>query len=507
MKTVQIRTALISVFDKNGLDEIVHQLAAQNVRILSTGGTLKYIQDLGVEAEAVEDLTTYPSILDGRVKTLHPKVFGGILARREKSHEEQLEQYEIPAIDLVVVDLYPFEETVKSTNDESAIIEKIDIGGISLIRAAAKNYKDVVVVPSKDEYGYLFDILKEKSGEASFDNRKHLATRAFAVSSHYDTMIHNYFAGESHTAFRASFQPHASLRYGENPHQQGTFFGDLSEAFDQLQGKELSYNNLVDVDGAMQIMREFVKAGPTFAVLKHTNTCGLATRDSVLEAWKAALAGDPISAFGGILICNKEIDGPTAEAIDQLFYEVLLAPSFSEEAMEILSKKKKRILLKINSYPAPRHMFKSILTGVIRQDSDHKTEKTDDLKVVTEKKPSGPELRDLLFANIAVKHLKSNTIVLAKNNQLVGMGCGQTSRVDALKQAITKAESFGFDLKGCVMASDAFFPFPDCVEIADQAGITAVIQPGGSVKDQDSIDYCDAHGMSMVMTGTRHFKH
>lgn len=507
MKTVQIRTALISVFDKSGLDDIARELNKLGVRILSTGGTLSYIRDLGIEAEAVEDLTGYPSILDGRVKTLHPKVFGGILARREASHIAQLEQYEIPPVDLVVVDLYPFEETVRSTDDERAIIEKIDIGGISLIRAAAKNYDDVVVVPSKNEYGYLLELLKEREGQANSYDRKYLAARAFAVSSHYDSMIYGYFAGEHPYAFKSSIQESRTLRYGENPHQEGRYYGNLDDVFEQIQGKELSYNNLVDIDGAMQIMREFEGARPTFAVLKHTNTCGLATRGSVLEAWKAALAGDPVSAFGGILISNSPIDGYTAAAIDELFYEVLLAPEFTREAMEVLSKKKKRVLLRIRYYPKEPFMFKSILNGVIRQETDLKTETADDLEVVTKRTPSDGEVRDLLFANIAVKHLKSNTIVLAKDSQLIGMGCGQTSRVDALKQAILKAGSFGFDLQGSVMASDAFFPFPDCVEIAGQAGITAVIQPGGSIKDQDSIDYCDAHDMAMVTTGVRHFKH
>ena len=507
MQTVNIRTALVSVFDKGGLDEIVRELHRLNVRILSTGGTLKYIQDLGIRAEAVEDLTSYPSILDGRVKTLHPKVFGGILARREQAHLDQLDQYEIPAIDLVIVDLYPFEDTVKSTDDESAIIEKIDIGGISLIRAAAKNYKDVVVVPSKNEYATLLDNLREHGTGISYDLRKSLASRAFAVSSHYDTMIHSYFAGDPADSFKRSFHDSMVLRYGENPHQQGRFFGDLEDVFEQLQGKEISYNNLVDIDGAMQIMREFKDADPTFAVLKHTNTCGLATRGTVLDAWKAALAGDPVSAFGGILICNKPIDGATAEEIDKLFYEVLLAPDFTPEALELLSKKKKRILLKIKHYPAPPRTAKQVLNGMIVQDSDLKTEMANDLKVVTKKEPTEAEVRDLLFANVAVKHLKSNTIVLAKGNQLIGMGCGQTSRVDALRQAVIKARSFGFDLSGSVMASDAFFPFPDCVEIAHDAGITAVIQPGGSIKDQDSIDYCDSHGMAMVTTGIRHFKH
>ena len=507
MNSVKIRTALISVFDKTGLDVIVANLQKHGVEIYSTGGTLKYIESLGTEVKSVEGLTSYPSILDGRVKTLHPKVFGGILARREEGHLQQLAQYEIPEIDLVVVDLYPFEDTVRETSDESQIIEKIDIGGISLIRAAAKNYKDVVVVASKDEYAYLNNIL-ENTTDVSYEDRRYLATRAFRTSSNYDTAIYEYFnGGTTSDAFKHSIHNATTLRYGENPHQQGWFFGDMSEVFDQLQGKELSFNNLVDVDGAIQIMREFQNDGPSFAVLKHTNACGVATRDTVLDAWKAALAGDPVSAFGGILITNTEVDGPTAEEIDKLFYEVLIAPSFSEEAMEVLSKKKKRILLKLKYYPEEKFAFKSILNGVIQQDADLKMEVASDLNAVTKIEPTSHQIEDLLFANKCVKHLKSNTIVLARGKQLLGMGCGQTSRVDALKQAIIKARAFGFDLQGSVMASDAFFPFPDCVEIADEAGINAVIQPGGSIKDQLSIEYCDEHGMAMVMTGTRHFKH
>lgn len=507
MKSVSIRTALISVFDKTGLDAIVSNLQKHGVDIYSTGGTLKYIEGLGAEVKSVEGLTSYPSILDGRVKTLHPKVFGGILARREDSHLNQLKEYDIPEIDLVIVDLYPFEDTVRETTDESAIIEKIDIGGISLIRAAAKNYNDVVVVASKDEYAYLNEIL-ETSSDVTHDQRKHLATRAFQISSHYDTAIYQYFnGGVTSDAFKHSITDSTTLRYGENPHQQGWFYGDMSEVFDQLQGKELSFNNLVDVDGAIQIMREFKDEGPSFAVLKHTNACGVATRSTVLEAWKAALAGDPISAFGGILISNTEIDEATALEIDKLFYEVLIAPSFSDAALEVLSKKKKRILLKLKYYPQEAYVFKSILNGVIQQDADLKMETATDLTTVTDTAPTQEQIKDLIFANKCVKHLKSNTIVLARGNQLLGMGCGQTSRVDALKQAIIKARAFGFDLEGSVMASDAFFPFPDCVEIADEAGIKAVIQPGGSIKDQLSIDYCNAHGMAMVMTGTRHFKH
>jgi len=507
MKTVQIRTALISVFDKTGLDEIVKELDRLNVRILSTGGTLKYIEGLGVNVSSVEGLTSYPSILDGRVKTLHPKVFGGILARREDDHQKQLEQYEIPEIDLVIVDLYPFEQTVKETTDETTIIEKIDIGGISLIRAAAKNYNDVVVVPSKEEYGTILQLLKDNDGAVNQASRKALAAAAFRVSSHYDTLIYRYFAGAEVDGFKQSIHVSRTLRYGENPHQQGWFHGDLTEVFDQLQGKELSYNNLVDVDGAIQIMREFKDDGPTFAVLKHTNACGVATRDSVVDAWNAALAGDPVSAFGGILICNKAIDLATAEEIDKLFYEVLIAPAFEDDAMELLSKKKKRILLKLKYYPEVAKVHKSILNGVIEQDADLLMESAEGFEVATKNAPTSAETEDLVFANKCAKHLKSNTIALAKDKQLVGMGCGQTSRVDALKQAIIKARAFGLEVAGGVMASDAFFPFPDCVEIAHDAGINAVVQPGGSIRDKDSIEFCDSHGMSMVLTGNRHFKH
>lgn len=504
----KIQSALISVFYKEGLGPIVQELKRLGVKIYSTGGTQRFIEEQGVPVEAVEDLTTYPSILDGRVKTLHPKVFGGILARREESHLSQLEKYQIPELDLVIVDLYPFEETVASTKDESAIIEKIDIGGISLIRAAAKNYKDVVVVPSRDEYEMLLNLLKEKDGATELADRKELARRAFKVSSHYDTAIFQYFDEESEDrAFKHSIHTQEVLRYGENPHQKGIFHGDLGGLFEKLNGKALSYNNLVDIDAAVALMAEFKDADPTFAILKHTNACGVATRSTVLQAWTDALAADNISAFGGILICNKEIDLATAEEINKLFYEVLIAPSFSADAFDLLSAKKKRILLQIKEFSVQARSFKSLLNGVIEQDMDLKMETADDLEVVTKKAPTASEIEDLIFANKCVKHLKSNTIVLARGNQLLSMGCGQTSRVDALKQAIDKAGRFGFELEGAVMASDAFFPFPDCVEIAHEAGVKAVIQPGGSIKDQDSIDFCDQHGMAMVKTGVRHFKH
>lgn len=508
MTQKRIKSALISVFHKDGLEDILAELGRLDVKIYSTGGTQTFIEQQGVAVEAVETMTTYPSILDGRVKTLHPKVFGGILARREENHLAQLTEYDIPEIDLVIVDLYPFEETIASTNEESTIIEKIDIGGISLIRAAAKNYKDVVVVASKDSYQHLLHILKDQNGQTTLEDRKQLAIKSFAVSSHYDTAIFNWFAQEQEpTAFKKSIGPATVLRYGENPHQQGIFYGNLSDKFELLGGKPLSYNNLVDVDAAVSLMGEFQSAAPTFAILKHTNACGIATRATIHEAWQAALAGDNISAFGGILISNTTIDLATAEAIDQIFYEVVIAPGFAPDAQALLQKKKKRILLKINSFDVQTKQYKSLLNGVIEQDMDTKKDASKDYKQVTKLAPTNEQIQDLVFANICAKHLKSNTIALVKNQQLIGMGCGQTSRVDACKQAIAKAGQFGFDLKGAVMASDAFFPFPDCVEIADQAGIVAVIQPGGSIKDQLSVDYCDAHNMAMVMTGTRHFKH
>ncbi len=509
MTPKRIKSALISVFSKEGLAPIVKELDQLGVKIYSTGGTQRFIEQQGIAVEAVENITSYPSILDGRVKTLHPKVFGGLLARREEGHLAQLAEYDIPEIDLVIVDLYPFEETVANTNEEAEIIEKIDIGGISLIRAAAKNYRDVVVVPSKEEYGMILELLQTKQGNTDLADRKELALRAFKVSSHYDTAIFHYFSQDSETAtFKQSIHQSRTLRYGENPHQQGVFYGDFEAIFDKLNGKAISYNNLVDIDAAVSLMAEFAAdSEPTFAVLKHTNACGTATRPTVLEAWKAALAGDNISAFGGILICNKTIDLATAQEINQLFYEVLIAPDFAAEALELLQKKSKRILLKIKSFDRATKSFKSLLNGVIEQDTDLKMEGGEEFKVVTEKSPNAEQVENLVFANKCVKHLKSNTIVLIKDKQLIGMGCGQTSRVDALQQAILKARQFGFDPAGSVMASDAFFPFPDCVEIADQAGIVAVVQPGGSIKDQLSIDYCNANGLAMVMTGTRHFKH
>ncbi|MCL4116270.1 UNVERIFIED_CONTAM: hypothetical protein GTU68_057074 [Idotea baltica] len=492
----RIESALISVYDKDGLDSIIPLLIEQNITVYSTGGTQALLEKHGMKVEAVEDLTGYPSILDGRVKTLHPKVFGGILARRESGHQEQLAKFEIPELDLVVVDLYPFEDTVAGTDDEAAIIEKIDIGGISLIRAAAKNFKDVVTIPSKDQYQDLYKILSAQGGESSLQDRKTLALKAFQVSSHYDTAIFNYFN-----------QDQEELRYGENPHQKASFYGKLEDEFDKLSGKALSYNNLVDIDSAIDLMREFANDKITFAILKHTNSCGIATRDTVFGAYQAALAGDPVSAFGGILICNAPIDLATAEAINKQFYEVLIAPDFDQDAYDLLSKKKKRVLLKRLNDSGQSRKIKTLLGGVIVQEADLTMETKDAFTPVTKLTPSDIELDQLVFANKVVKHLKSNVIVLAKDNQLIGMGCGQTSRVDACKQAIDKAKRMGFEVEGAVMASDAFFPFPDCVEIAHGEGVKCVIQPGGSINDKLSIEFCDANSMAMVTTGIRHFKH
>jgi len=503
-----IRSALISVYHKEGLDEIIRLLHANNVILYSTGGSLDYIRSLSLEAIAVEDLTGYPSILDGRVKTLHPKIFGGILARREESHLAQLEQYDIPPIDLVIVDLYPFEETVRNTNDEAAIIEKIDVGGISLIRAAAKNYGDVLIVSSQEEYESFHQLLMSKGANSEIEDRKYFATRAFRVTSHYDKNIYDYFNRDvKDVSLKISMHHGTPLRYGENPHQHGIYYGIKDASFQKLSGKELSYNNLVDVDAAIQLMHEFHNDAPTFAILKHTNACGIATRSDILTAWHDAIAADPVSAFGGVLISNSTIDAATAKEINEIFYEVLIAPDFTSEATAILTSKKNRILLKLNHYPLTRQQVKTLLDGFIVQDLDKITEDESNLKTVTLRAPSSSEIDDLLFANKCVKHLKSNGIAIVKNARLIGMGCGQTSRVDALKQAIAKAIHFGFTLEGAVVASEAFFPFPDCVQIAHEAGITAVIHPGGSVKDQESIDYCNTVDMAMVMTGYRHFKH
>ena len=505
----KIKSALISVFYKDNLEPIVRKLGELGITIYSTGGTQEFIAKLGIAVTPVEELTSYPSILGGRVKTLHPKIFGGILSRRElKSDIDQLAEYKIPQIDLVIVDLYPFEETVAKTKDEKEIIEKIDIGGISLIRAAAKNFNDVLIVPSKNEYSFLLKILEEKKGVSSIEDRKFLATKAFGVSSKYDTAIHSYFAGEpkfSLPNMNGSASKIKKLRYGENPHQQGAFYGDFEKIFSQLNGKELSYNNFLDIDAAVNLIAEFSE--PTFAILKHNNACGLASRKNLLDAWKDALAGDPVSAFGGILITNAEVDEAAANEINKLFFEVIIAPAYNENALNLLKQKQNRIILQQKQTTLPSKLIRTALNGYLEQDKDSKTETTADMKPVTKVVPSKEQLNDLVFASKLVKHTKSNTIVLAKNGQLLASGVGQTSRVDALKQAIHKAKSFGFDLKGAVMASDAFFPFHDCVEIAHEAGIKAVVQPGGSVKDKDSIEYCDKNGMGMVFTGTRHFKH
>lgn len=504
---VQIKNALISVYYKDNLEPIIHELNRLGVTIYSTGGTESFIRNLGVNVVAVEDLTSYPSILGGRVKTLHPKVFGGILARRSfESDEQQLAQYDIPQIDLVIVDLYPFEETVQSGAGQEDVIEKIDIGGISLIRAAAKNFKDVVIVASKDDYGTLENILKTQNGQTNIDQRRAFARNAFNISSHYDTAIFNYFNEEDPLpVFKQSIQTSQVLRYGENPHQQGTFYGNLDAMFTKLHGKELSYNNLVDVDAAVALIDEFTE--PTIAILKHTNACGVATRSFIKEAWIDALACDPVSAFGGVIIANAEIDAATAEEISKIFYEVLIAPAFTDEAVSILQSKKNRIILVRQRTELPVKQFKTLLNGVIEQDKDSVIEGPEHMNAVTNRKPTEQELKDLYFANKIVKHTKSNTIVFAKNNQLMASGVGQTSRVDSLRQAVLKANSFGFDLNGAVMASDAFFPFPDCVELAAEAGITAVLQPGGSIKDQDSIDMANQKEIAMVTTGVRHFKH
>lgn len=503
----QIKSALISVYHKDGLNELVEELSKHGVKIFSTGGTLKFIEECGVKVEAVENLTSYPSILGGRVKTLHPKVFGGILARRENQDDlSQLNRYQIPEIDLVVVDLYPFEETVASNADESAIIEKIDIGGVTLIRAAAKNFRDVAIVSSRNQYQDFIRLYKANNGSTTLAERKHLAKQAFNMSSHYDTAIFEYFS-EAITpeAFKQSVQHAKTLRYGENPHQQGVFYGGIDKLFDQLHGKEISYNNLLDIDAAINLISEFTE--PTMAILKHNNACGLASRSTLVDAWNAALAGDPISAFGGVIICNREIDVDTATEMNKLFFEIVLAPGFNDEALQTLKSKKNRIILELKDFTLPKTQFRSLLNGVLQQDKDSKTEAKADMKTVTNQEPSQEEYGDMVFANIVVKHSKSNAIVLAKNKQLIASGVGQTSRVDALKHAIDKAKSFSFTLNGAVMASDAFFPFADSVEIAHKEGIAAVIQPGGSIRDQETIDYCNHHSMAMVFTGIRHFKH
>ncbi|MCQ2211427.1 MAG: bifunctional phosphoribosylaminoimidazolecarboxamide formyltransferase/IMP cyclohydrolase [Paludibacteraceae bacterium] len=502
----KIKTALVSVYHKDNLDAIIRKLHAEGVQFISTGGTQSFIESLGIPCQAVESLTTYPSILGGRVKTLHPKIFGGILARRDVPQDiAQMDQYQIPEIDLVIVDLYPFEDTVASGAEEQAIIEKIDIGGISLIRAAAKNFKDVVIIASKAQYEPFMNQLNEYGAQTTLETRKWFAKEAFAVSSHYDSAIFNYFDGESASALRYTANSAKILRYGENPHQKGIFYGEFDNMFEKLQGKEISYNNLLDIDAAVNLMSDFDDV--TFAILKHNNACGVASRPSVLDAWKDALAGDPVSAFGGVLITNAVIDKATAEEINKIFFEVIIAPDYDTDALEVLTQKKNRIILVQKNTKLPEKQIRSVLNGVLVQEKDMKSETAEDMKTVTTKAPTSSEIADMIFANKIVKHSKSNSIVLAKNGQLCASGVGQTSRVDALKQAIEKARSFEFDLNGAVMASDAFFPFPDCVEIAKNAGVTAVVQPGGSIKDQESVDYCNQNGVAMVMTGFRHFKH
>ena len=504
-----IKSALISVFSKDGLEPIVKKLDEQGVIIYSTGGTQKFINDLGINVVPAEDITSYPSILGGRVKTLHPKIFGGILNRQDNVQDvAELEEFNIPQIDAVIVDLYPFEKTIASGASNQDIIEKIDIGGISLIRAAAKNYKDVVCVSSVNDYAEFLDLISENNGLLSEEDRMRFATKSFNVSSHYDSAIFNYFNTENQeTVLKISETEGKVLRYGENPHQKGFFFGDFDAMFNKLHGKELSYNNLLDVDAAVNLMNEFKDDAPTFAILKHNNACGLAQRETLHKAYVDALAGDPVSAFGGVLISNKEIDIATAEEIHKLFCEVVIASSYNEKALEILKGKKNRIILIQNEIEIPQSNVRTCLNGILVQEKDSITDSKDMLISRTDLKPSDSEIEDLLFASKICKHTKSNTIVLAKNKQLCASGTGQTSRVDALNQAIHKAQSFNFDLKGSVMASDAFFPFPDCVEIADKAGIRTVIQPGGSIKDQLSIDYCNENKIAMVFTGTRHFKH
>ena len=509
MEPKRIKSALISVFYKDGLEDIVRALDAKGVTIYSTGGTQKFIEELGIKPIAVESLTGYPSILGGRVKTLHPKVFGGILARRDNEGDNaQLAQYEIPKIDLVIVDLYPFEQTVASGAAEQDIIEKIDIGGISLIRGAAKNYNDVVIVPAVDYYKEFLQLYTEQDGCTTLEQRRRFAAYAFNVSSHYDTAIFNHFnEGEQIPVFKQSCKHGEVLRYGENPHQKGVFYGNIDDCFDKLNGKEISYNNLGDIDAACALIDDF-EGQTAFAILKHNNACGMAVRPTLLEAWKDALAGDPVSAFGGVLICNQKVTKEVADEMHKIFFEVCIAPDYAADALEVLRGKKNRIILRRKAFKMADPMFRSVLNGVLVQDRDNVVPTAADMqKSVTSTAITAVQAEDLAFATILVKHTKSNAIVLAKGRQLYASGTGQTSRVDALRQAIAKAKSFGFDLNGAVMASDAFFPFPDCVEIAHEAGIVAVAHPGGSIHDQDSIDYCEKNNMGMAITGKRHFKH
>ena len=495
------KSALISVFNKDGIDNIAKKLSELNVNIISTGGTEKYLNEKGIKTEKVETLTEYPSIFGGRVKTLHPKIFGGILYRRGSNDDnDEKDKFDIPKIDFIIVDLYPFEDTVNDSKSHQEIIEKIDIGGISLIRAAAKNFNNVVCVSSTQQYEKFIRDLNENKGDFSLEQKKNYALNAFYVSSNYDTLISEYFKN-------GKLRTKKSLRYGENPHQKGYFLGNLDDVFDKLNGKELSYNNLLDIDSAVNIIAEFWNDKPTFVILKHNNACGLSTRENIYDAYEAALEGDPVSAFGGVLISNSNIDMKTSEKINNLFFEVILAPSFDESAINNLKSKKNRIILKLKSIDFSKQSVRTCLNGKLYQDKDLITDSSENLTIVTETKPNESQIKDLLFASKICKHTKSNTIVLAKNSQLISSGTGQTSRVDALNQAIDKANKFNFSLEGAVMASDAFFPFPDCVEIASKNGIQSVIQPGGSIKDQLSIDFCNKSSISMVMTGNRHFKH
>lgn len=502
----KIKTALVSLYHKAPARELIECLNGFGVDIYSTGGTYDYIASLGIPVKTVESVTSYPSILGGRVKTLHPLIFGGLLARRELDADlADARQYDIPMFDMVVVDLYPFEDAVQQQLDEEEVIEKIDIGGISLIRAAAKNYQHVAVAPDAGIFGEVTNMVKSGQGALSLADRKNLAKRAFDISSHYDAAIYHYFSGETPASLKISLQNSSPLRYGENPHQQAVFFGDLGHSFTQLNGKELSYNNLLDVDAAIALISEV--GGSSFAVIKHTNVCGFAERASSLQAWEHALAGDPVSAFGGVIVTNQPVDILVAAEVDKLFYEVFIAPSFDEDALGLLRSRKNRIILQSRKPESPKYRLRSALHGVLWQSDDKGTEAVDAWKLVTDRAASAAQLTDLELANKIVKHVKSNAIVLVKDKQLVGVGCGQTSRVDALEHAIAKANTFGLSLRGAVMASDAFFPFPDCVEIACNAGIQAVVQPGGSVRDQESIDFCNAHNMAMLLTGRRHFKH
>ncbi len=501
---VTIKTALISIFHKEKIEPVLQKLNALNIKLVSTGGTKEYIEKLGYSVTAVEELTSFPSMLGGRVKTLHPAVMGGILYRRNHRQDlEEINQYHILPVDLVIVDLYPFEQTLQQTNDESEIIEKIDIGGISLIRAAAKNFNDVLVIPSQNEYSFLLNLLTEQHGTTCLEQRKTMAQKAFEISAYYDRMIFSYFANEPF--INTPLSPVTALRYGENPHQKGWFVGKLDDVFEKIQGQEISYNNLLDVDAGIHLLKEYTE--PTIAILKHNNTCGLASDHDIIQAWKKALAGDPVSAFGGIIVCNFSINRVMAEEINALFFEILIATSFDKDALELFSKKQKRILLKLKNWNPTLYNVRAAINGLLMEERDLHTEYKDDFKCVTEIQPNEKEIEDLIYANKIVKHTKSNAIVIVKNKQLIGSGMGQTSRVDSVKQAIEKATTFGFDVKGAVLASDAFFPFADCVELACKAGIHTFIQPGGSIRDKDSIDFCNAHKLSMIFTGYRHFKH